>query len=109
MEIEQVIMDIIIQSGEARGYAHEALDMATEGNFVGAKETMEKANSAIGKAHKVQTSLLQKEASGKKLEVSLLFVHAQDHLMTAITEMTLMSEIIKLREQLQTVFKHCNL
>lgn len=109
MDIEQIIMDIIIQSGEARGYAHEALDMANEGNFIGAKEAMEKANSAIGRAHNVQTTLLQKEASGDKLEVSLLFVHAQDHLMTAITEMNLMSVIIKLREQLQAVFKYCNL
>ncbi|WP_224037602.1 PTS lactose/cellobiose transporter subunit IIA [Clostridium gelidum] len=27
MDIEQVVMDIIIQSGEARGCAHEALSM----------------------------------------------------------------------------------
>ena len=109
MDIEQVVMDIIIQSGEARGCAHEALSMANEGNFIGADKTMEEANSAIGRAHEVQTSLLQKEASGEKLEISVLFVHAQDHLMTAITEKNLIEEIIELRRRLQPIFEKNNL
>lgn len=109
MDIEQVVMDIIIQSGEARGYAHEALSMANEGNFSEADKLMEEANSAIGKTHDVQTALIQKEASGEKLEVSVLFVHAQDHLMTAITEKNLIEEIIELRRRLQPVFEKNNL
>ena len=109
MDIEQIVMDIIIQSGEARGYAHEALTMANEGNFSGADKMMEEANSAIDKDHDVQTSLIQKEASGEKLEVSVLFVHAQDHLMTAINEKNLITEIIELRRQLQPVFEKSNL
>jgi PTS system cellobiose-specific IIA component len=109
MDIEQIIMNIIIQSGEARGYAHEALNKANEGDFIDANELMEKSNSAIGEAHKVQTSLLQKEASGDKLEITILFVHAQDHLMTSITEKNLIAEIIELRKKMQPVFQHFNL
>lgn len=109
MDIQQIVMDIIIQSGETRGHAHEALSMANKGDFSGADKMMEEANLAIGKAHDVQTSLIQKEASGEKLEVSVLFVHAQDHLMTAITEKNLIAEIIELRRQLQPVFEKNNL
>ncbi len=42
--------------------------------------------------------MLQKEASGEPLTVSILFVHSQDHLMTTISEKNLILEIIELRK-----------
>lgn len=98
MNVEEIVMNIIIYSGEARACAYEALRKANEGDYEGADVSMEKANEEIGKAHEIQTSLLQKEAAGDKVEISILFVHAQDHLMTAISEKNLISEIIKLRK-----------
>ena len=49
--------------------------------------------------------MIQKEASGEKIELSLLFVHAQDHLMTAISEKTLIEQIIELRKVVNTLIK----
>ncbi|MBU3182899.1 PTS lactose/cellobiose transporter subunit IIA [Clostridium psychrophilum] len=98
MEIEQVVMDIIISSGETRSFAYEALAKAKEGKYEDADELIEKANDMIDKTHKIQTSLLQKEAAGENLQVTLLFVHAQDHLMTSISEKNLIGEIIELRK-----------
>ncbi|MOA67136.1 Lichenan-specific phosphotransferase enzyme IIA component [compost metagenome] len=49
-------------------------------------------------AHKIQTSLLQQEASGNKYEVSVLLIHAQDHLMNAITVIDLAETIVDLFE-----------
>ena len=98
MDIEQIVMTIIISAGEARGYAYDALRKAKEKNSTLAEieELMEKANDAIGKAHAVQTSLLHKEANGDNLKITILFIHAQDHLMTAISEKNLITEIIEL-------------
>jgi cellobiose PTS system EIIA component len=98
MNAEEIIMNIIIYSGEARAYAYDALRKANEGEFEGADASMEMANEEIGKAHDIQTSLLYKEASGDKVDITVLFVHAQDHLMTVISEKNLISEIIKLRK-----------
>lgn len=98
MELEQVVMNIIIFAGEAKAFAYEALRKVNEGKYEDADVLMEKANEEIGKAHDIQTSLLQKEAAGEKLEVSILFVHAQDHIMSAISEKNLINEIIKLRK-----------
>lgn len=103
MNIEEVVMGIIINAGDARAYAYEALNKANEGDFDGADKSMELANEAIGLAHDTQTSLLSKEANGEKIEISLLFIHSQDHLMTAITEKNLISQIIELRKQLQPI------
>ncbi|GIM30211.1 PTS mannose transporter subunit IIA [Clostridium polyendosporum] len=96
MNLEEIVMNIIIHSGEAKAFAYEALSKAKDGEFDEVEVLMEKANDAIGKAHDIQTSLLQKEASGDKTEVSILFVHAQDHLMTSMSEKNLISEIIEL-------------
>jgi len=98
MEVEQIIMELIINSGDSRAYAHEALAKAKEGKYDESDELMEKANEMIDKTHKIQTSLLQKEAAGEGMQLSILFVHAQDHLMTSITEKTLICELIELRK-----------
>ena len=42
----------------------------------------------------MQTQLLTKEANGERSEVSLLMVHAQDHLMNAMTVKDLATEIV---------------
>jgi PTS system cellobiose-specific IIA component len=42
--------------------------------------------------------MLQKEAAGEKVDFSILFVHAQDHLMTAISEKNIIEQIIELRK-----------
>jgi PTS system cellobiose-specific IIA component len=40
--------------------------------------------------------MIQKEASGEKLELSLLLMHAEDHLMTAILAKDLIEEMIEI-------------
>ena len=98
MSIEETIMYIIIYSGDAKGYLYEALSKSKEGKYDEIDGLIEKANESIGKAHDIQTSMLQKEASGEPIDVTILFVHSQDHLMTTISERNLILEIIELRK-----------
>lgn len=108
-DIEQIVMSIIINSGEARAFAYEALRKARAGG--GEKdiaELLDKANEAIGKAHEIQTSLLHKEASGEPIAISILFVHAQDHLMTAISEKNLILEMIELAKTVSELTNKIN-
>lgn len=44
--------------------------------------------------------MLTKEAQGEHTEINLYMVHAQDHLMTAITFKDLAQEIVELYERL---------
>ncbi|WP_300383302.1 PTS lactose/cellobiose transporter subunit IIA [Clostridium sp.] len=97
--MEKIIMDLIIFSGEARSYAMEAMQLAKNGQINESRELLEKAKETIGNAHQSQTSLIQNEAAGNKTEVSLLLVHAQDHLMTSIVVKDLAEEIIDLHEK----------
>ncbi len=103
--LEMAIMNIIINAGDCKNHAYMALNMANEGKYEDVEKEMELANEALGKAHDAQTEMLQKEAAGEKIELSVLFVHAQDHLMTAISEKNLIEQIIELRKVVNTLLK----
>lgn len=94
--MECIIMNLVINGGDARSYALEAIRAARKKDFDKADELIRECELAIGKAHITQTELIQKEAGGKHIEVQLLMVHAQDHLMNAMTVKDLAIEIIEL-------------
>ncbi|WP_256633609.1 PTS lactose/cellobiose transporter subunit IIA [Clostridioides difficile] len=54
------------------------------------------------KAHKFQTELIQNEANGNKTEISVILIHAQDHLMTAMNFQQLAEEFIDVYERLES-------
>ncbi|MDV4148984.1 PTS lactose/cellobiose transporter subunit IIA [Enterococcus faecalis] len=52
-------------------------------------------------AHHAQTALLTQEASGDPVALSLLMVHGQNHLFTAITFKDMANEIIDIYQKLE--------
>ncbi len=100
LNMEMVIFEIINHGGTAKGLAYEALKMAEEGKYEEADKLMKEADQELLQAHHVQTRIIQSEAAGEKMEVSVLFVHAQDHLMTAIEAKSLIECMIRLYKRL---------
>lgn len=98
----EAIMGLIMYGGDAKGKAVEALQAAKEGDFNLANTKMEDANESLVTAHRSQTSLLTSEAQGESVEISLLLIHGQDHLMNAITFIDLIREMIELYKKIQT-------
>lgn len=97
---DQIIMGLILNAGDAKQHIYQALSFAKEGNFDSADNEIEKANAALLEAHNLQTQFLAQEAGGTKTEITALFLHSQDHLMTSITEINLIKEMIDLRKEL---------
>ncbi|NMM62790.1 PTS lactose/cellobiose transporter subunit IIA [Clostridium sp. P21] len=95
-ELENVPFELILYAGNGRSYSMEAIQEAKKGNYEKADELIKKASEELGKAHEFQTKLIQTEASGKAGSVNILLVHAQDHLMTAMTVRDLALEIVEL-------------
>lgn len=99
---EQTIMQIIVNGGDARSKALLAIRKARAKHFDEAASLLKEAKQSMGVAHEVQTELIQAETRGEKTEVSLLMVHAQDHLMNAMTVVDLAVELVedyKIREE----------
>lgn len=99
------IMGLIMHGGDAKGKAVDAIRAAKKGEFVLANELIEQANKALTVAHQSQTSLLSQEASGESVQLSLLLVHGQDHLMTAIAFIDLAKELVQVYEKISTLEK----
>lgn len=96
---EDISFAIIGDSGDARSFAFEALQEAKKGDFEKAKILLQKADESSQKAHKTQTDLLFNEVRGDRLDVNVLLVHAQDHLMTSCLAVELIKEIIELYQK----------
>lgn len=102
-EMQTLSFSIILHAGNARSCAMEAISLAKGYEFTAAREKLEEAENEFVEAHKLQTKLLQAEASGEKNEVTVILIHAQDHLMTSMTLKDLANEMIDMYEKIQSL------
>ncbi|MGM9892282.1 PTS lactose/cellobiose transporter subunit IIA [Limosilactobacillus sp.] len=93
-------MQLMLNAGDAKKAAKEAIAVARDGKFTEAEQKLATAQEKLNTAHNLQTKMLTAEAQGQQVKLSLLTVHAQDHLMTAITYIDLAEEIIRLYKRL---------
>ncbi|MUV37730.1 Protein-N(pi)-phosphohistidine--N,N'-diacetylchitobiosephosphotransferase [Lentibacillus sp. JNUCC-1] len=100
MNYEEIMTQLILHGGNARGLSYEALDEAEEFNFDEAEKLMDEANDEFLEAHKHQTALIQNQ--DEDAAPSFVMIHAQDHVMTAQAEMQLIKRMI---EHLRTTEK----
>lgn len=100
-DLEEVVMELIINAGQARSLAYAALKQAKEGKFEQAQALMASSRLALNEAHHVQTQLIEEDQGSGKTRVSLVLVHAQDHLMTAMLARELVTELIELHEKIK--------
>ena len=92
----EVIMGLIMHSGNAKSSAMEAIIAAKSNDFELANRKIKEAEDSLVLAHQSQTEMLTEEAQGKHIPVTLLTIHSQDHLMTAIAFTDLAKELIEL-------------
>lgn len=94
--ITETAFQIILHAGNGKSNAMEALQEAKVGDFKAAETKLNQANDDIRKAHQFQTKLLRDEANGLANEISIILIHAQDHLMTSMTVRDLAIEMVEL-------------
>lgn len=96
-ELCEVAMQIILHAGTAKTLADEAFKLAKEKKFDEAYAKLDEAEKeGILKAHVAQYEVIQDEARGIAHEHSLLFTHAQDHLMTIKSEVGIIRKMVEL-------------
>lgn len=99
MELEEIVFTIISHAGNAKSLCFKALHLAKRGSFNEAEELIKKANEELCETHEIQNGMIQKEASGERQEVSLLLMHAEDHLMNAMLAKDLIVELIDMHKE----------
>ena len=100
-EILDVAMQIILNAGEARNDITKAMQFELIGEKENSELLIARAKENIKLAHLAQTKTIQDEARGKKIELCVLFVHAQDTLMTIASEVNMIEQMIKMYRKLE--------
>lgn len=97
---EQVSFGIITEAGSAKSSAMEAIYAAKEGDFALAEEKMKNSNEEIARASHMHFDVISAEAQGQQLEYKVLFLHAEDQLLSTQTLILLAQEIIDLHKKI---------
>ena len=97
--LEEAVMEIIVNAGQSRSLCFEALHAARQGNIDEAKSLLREADGYARQAHKMQTKLIEQDAGEGRQLMTLIMVHAQDHLMNSLLASELSEEIIHLYQR----------
>ncbi|MFT7053591.1 MAG: PTS system cellobiose-specific IIA component [Psychromonas sp.] len=101
-DLEATVMELIINAGESRSCAMQALYAAKAGKWDEVDGLLEESTAASKLAHVVQTQLIGLDEGTGKVPVNLIMVHAQDHIMTSMLARELIEELIEVHRKLQT-------
>lgn len=96
---EEEIVSLILHGGDGRSCAMEAIEAAKQGEYSLAHQKLKEAQDALLIAHQSQISFIEKGMNGEKVNISLLMVHAQDHLKNVLTVKELAKEFVDLYER----------
>lgn len=100
-ELCEISMSIIISSGNAKSLFLEAIKNARNKEFDKSKKNMDLAKEELLKAHEIQTKLISEDISdGSKINMNLLLIHAQDHIMNTMLLKDLTNEIVEIHKKL---------
>lgn len=94
--LQEVSMKIILGAGDARADIQAALKDVETFKFEEAEARLAQAKKQMSVAHSAQTETIQEEARGKAVPYSTLFTHAQDHLMTVMSEWNIARNLLKI-------------
>ena len=97
--LEIIAMEIIVHAGNAKAEAYEALKYAKKKDYSKVDELLNKAEDENVAAHKIHLRLLGLTEEFKSINEQLLVTHAMDTMMTTMSEINLIRELIDLYKE----------
>ena len=98
-------MQIIAFSGQARAEIMQAATAARTGDFAGASDLLAKADFSLTSAQQAHLALLEADANGSLGQLTLLVLHAQDHLNGSLLAQELVAELVLLQGRVNKLEK----
>lgn len=95
-ELNAQAMEMIVHAGNARTLLNEALNDIYKFDEEGYQSKMEEANKEITLSHRAQTVVLQNTITDIEMRPNILFTHAQDTLMTIMSEINIAKHLAKI-------------
>ena len=99
--LNKLAMEIILYASECRDFISEAFTCAIQenGDFDKIRTLLVQAREKITQAHKLQTDVIQSTVYNDHQQITMLFIHGQDTLMTVSSELFVCENILQLYYQ----------
>lgn len=94
--LTEEIVYIIANAGDSRSKSMGAIEAARESEFETAESLLADSRKALLESHNVHKKLLVEEANGEDITISMLLIHASNHLSEAELCVDLATEIVEL-------------
>lgn len=102
MNFEQECFQMILHGGNGRSLAFEAIQAARQGEHAAAKNKIQEAKAELLIASRQHAAVLQRFVTDQQLQVSMLLVHAEDHISSSQVMIELVQEMIMIYERMDT-------
>lgn len=102
--LNEKAMEIIVNAGAGRTAMNVAIDALCDDDFEKYEEMMAEAKAKMKDAHAAQTAVLQETITDPEAYPNILFTHAQDTLMTVMSEINTAKHIAKLYAKVRERF-----
>lgn len=94
--IELVCFQLITAAGGAKSNYIEAIQRAKQGLYEEAEELIRQGDELLKQGHQPHTDLIQQEAAGEDVKMSLILAHAEDQMMSTEIFKIMAEEMIEL-------------
>lgn len=100
-DFEIIIFQMITNTGSAKSKYIEAVQCAKAGDYEGAEALIKEGTDMMIKGHQIHADLVQKEAAGESIQMSLILAHAEDQMMSAEVFKIMGEELIELYKKIE--------
>jgi PTS system cellobiose-specific IIA component len=98
--LELICFQLITAAGTAKSNYIGAIQKAKEGEYEEAQKLILEGDEMMKKGHMPHTDLIQKEAAGEGMPMTLILTHAEDQMAAAETFKIMAEEIIELYKKI---------
>lgn len=100
LDMEVLCMQMIVDAGSAKSDYMEALQAVKAGDYETAAAKMKSGDEQYAAGHEQHAKLVQQEAAGDPVTMSLLLTHVEDQMMSTETVKLMVTELIDLYRKL---------
>lgn len=93
--LELIAFNIIGTVGSAKSKVMESMQKARTGKFEESEQLIKEANEFLIQGEKEHFQVITQEAKDKNVELTLLFMHAEDQLISTVTLRDMANEIVE--------------
>lgn len=98
--LELISFNIISAVGTAKSMVMESMEKSRAGKFDESLDLIKQANEFLVTGEKEHFKVITQQAKDKNVEIDILFMHAEDQLMSTVTLRDMANELLEMNKMI---------